>query len=277
MPALLEKIRDAYDKFQQVLTEGNYRSDPTTFWSLFTSPRKNMPETTETAFGSTMIDTSRSFGTRLLWASAIAIVSMDAMAWVAAGLAVAGVGMFALEFSQSLRTRKEIITERNFASQLVRGTRADLCRLHQAQVRIMNLAGAFQQASQESTSDTVRRIIKSVEAETARVEVLESGKYDAGLKAYEFSEPGLKLVHDKQGNTVDVATVGLSTNNTSALQDMKLRPAFDTARQTEAEIIDRLVALQQALPQDIFDKVEERLAAQKKLAAPVFATAANSN
>ena len=193
-----------------------------------------------------------------MWASAIALLSMQTMAWVAGGLAVLGGGILATEYLQSRRARTNVITEVNFAGQHVEGTRADLYRLHQAQVRIMNLASSFQQASSESTSETVARIAESVAQETKRVKVVSGGRYGAGTDAYEFSEPGIKLVKDRPQQPATVVPTAAP-----AVADKSLKAAWDHKGFSEEEIVDRLTALQQALPPEVLAKVEERMAEQR--------------
>lgn len=254
---MLSRIRQGYDSFMQTIAEGNYRAQPTSVWSLLLGRNKsNIPDTVEVAMGATMLDTGRSFGTRLLWASAVALLSMTAMAWVAAGLAVVGTGLFVAEYMQSRRAREQVITEVNFAGQRVEGKRKDLCRLHQAQSRIINLGNTFLPASTESTSDTVNRIMDSVAEVAKRVKVLDGGKYGAGTANYEFSEPGLKLVNDHllMHRAAEATASNIST--------LSLKPAFDAKRANNDEIADRFLALEQSLPREVMEKVEERRAAK---------------
>lgn len=250
---MLNRARQAYDNFQQTIAEGNYRARPKNFISvLFGRDKGSLPETAEVAMGATMLDTGRSFSARLLWASAVALLSMTTMAWAALGLAVAGTGMFAAEYIHSRRAREDVITEVNFAGQRVEGKRKDLCRLHQAQVRIMNLGNSFQPASTESTSDTVHRIIESVAEVAGRVKVLDGGKYSAGTASYEFSEPELKLVND------DI----LLHKDCKPVAAMSLKPAWDAKKASNDEIADRFLALEESLPRDVLEKVEQKRAAK---------------
>jgi hypothetical protein len=249
--SLIEKVTKAYDGFHRTIAEGNYRTERS-FLDLLTGTKRSLAATTEVAIGATMLDTSKSFGKRMLWASAIAIVSMQGMLWVALGMASIGFGFIGLEYKRARNARKETITEVNFAGQRVEGTRADLCRLHSAQVQIMNLAGTFKRASLENTKETVDDIIASVAGETKRVKVLDGGRYGAGQDAYEFSEPGIKLVNGPK-------TVAQAASAVSAIPGLKA--AWDNKR--DAEVVEHLVALQQALPPHIIDEVNRRVQAQR--------------
>lgn len=254
---MLQGLRRAYDHFQQTIAEGNYRARPANIISVLLGRDKgNMPETAEVAMGATMLDTGRSFGTRLLWASAVALLSMTAMAWVALSLAVVGAGMFVAEYMQSRRAREQVITEINFAGQRVEGKRKDLCRLHQAQTRIMNLGNSFQPASTESTSDTVHHIIDAVAGIATRVKVLDGGKYGAGTASYEFSEPGLKLVND------DILLHKDCKAAAASVAALSLKPAFDAKRASNDELADRFLALEESLPREVLEKVEQRRTAK---------------
>jgi len=263
---MLQGIRKAYDNFQQTIAEGNYRARPTNIISVLLGRDKgNLPETAEVAMGATMLDTGRSFGTRLLWASAVALLSMTAMAWVALGLAVVGTGMFVAEYLQSRRAREDVITEVNFAGQRVEGKRKDLCKLHQAQVRIMNLGSSFQPASTESTSDTIHRLIDSVAEVGTRVKILDGGKYGAGTASYEFSEPGLKLVNDdillhKQAHAQAAANSNVASLN--------LKQAWDARRYSNDEVAARFLALEESLSPEVMEKVEQKRAVKAKPLAP---------
>lgn len=201
-----------------------------------------------------MISTSRSFGKRMMWASAVALLSMNFLAWAALGLGAIGASFIALEYIQCRRHRGDVINEINFAGQHVEGKRSDLCRLHMAQVRIMNLASAFKPASLESTSDTVQEIIDSVAAERKRVKILAVGRYDADSEAYDFSEPGIKLVNDKK-NPAHATRSAVSSVPS-------LKSAWDGRRYTEDEVIEHLARLEQALPPAMQEKLKQRLARQ---------------
>ncbi|MEZ0260447.1 MAG: hypothetical protein ACAH80_05520 [Alphaproteobacteria bacterium] len=264
---MLQGIRKAYDNFQQTIAEGNYRARPTNIISVLLGRDKgNMPETAEVAMGATMLDTGRSFGTRLLWASAVALLSMTAMAWAALGLAVVGTSLFVAEYIQSRRAREDVITEVNFAGQRVEGKRKDLCRLHQAQVRVMNLGNSFQPASTESTSDTIHRIIDNVGEVAKRVKVLDGGKYGAGTASYEFSEPELKLVNDDVLLHKDCRPAAAASP--APVANMNLKKAWDAKLYSNDEVADRFLALEESLPPDVMEKVEAKRAAKAQPLKP---------
>ncbi|HYD17591.1 MAG TPA: hypothetical protein VEF76_03835 [Patescibacteria group bacterium] len=246
-------VRQGYDNFHLTIAEGNYRIKPKSLWTLITG-QGSRPEVDVAAaqFGTAMIDTGRSFGKRMMWASAIALVSMQAMVWVAGGIALAGAGLFVLEFMQSRRAGKETIQEVNFAGQHIEGTRADLYHLHNAQEKIMNLGGTFQQASMESTSETIERIIASVAEHSKRVKVLDGGRYGAACDEYEFSEPSIKLVKDRPAPPI------VFHSKTQSLSDLNIKNSFDSAAAYDAEeIARRFLALEQALPPEALAKVAE--------------------
>lgn len=179
---------------------------------------------------------------------------MQAMVWVAGGLALAGAAMFYLEYAQSRRARNEVITEVNFAGQRVEGTRADLYHLHHAQEQIMNLSSVFKQASLETTSDTIHHIMESVKERAARVRVLETGRYNAGTEKYEFSEPAIKLVKDGPHIRHDTGPAPLA--------GLSARPAFNSAQEQAEDVARHIIALENALPPEVLEKVAAARAAQ---------------
>lgn len=255
-------LRSGYDNFHMRIAEGNYRIQPKSLWTLITGQgSKPEVDVAVTKVGGAMMDTGRSFGKRMMWASAIALVSMQAMVWVAGGIALAGAGLFVLEYMQSRRAGRETIREVNFAGQQVEGTRADLYHLHNAQEKIMNLGGTFAQASMESTSETIERIIASVSENASRVKVVEPGRYNAGCERYEFSEPGIKLVKDRPA----APAIFHAAATTHALADMSVKNSFDAAAAyTPEEVARRFLALEEALPADAMAKVNEARAQKAK-------------
>ncbi len=264
----VHNTRAGYDNFHLRIAEGNYRVKPKSLWTLITG-QGSKPEidVAATKFGGAMMDTGRSFGKRMMWASAIALVSMQAMVWVAGGIALAGAGLFVLEFVQSRRAGREIIREVNFAGQHIEGTRADLYHLHNAQEKIMNLGGTFAQASMESTSETIERIISSVADNAARVKVVDAGRYNAGCEGYEFSEPGIKLVKDRPAPPSIFHAQTTTPATTHALADMSVKSTFDAAAAyTPEEVAKRFLALEEALPADAMAKVNEARAQKARTA-----------
>lgn len=255
-------IRNGYDNFHQTIAEGNYHIKPKSLWTLITGQGREADLSAPTTFAAAaMLDTGRSFGKRMMWASAIALFSMNAMVWAVGGLALAGVAMFVLEYSQSRRARNETITEVNFAGQTVEGSRADLYHLHQAQEQIMNLSSAFKQASMDSTNDTIHRIMDSVAERSKRVKVLQSGRYEAGTLCYEFSEPAIKLVKARPASRQYVV---LNDDGDKDAIDAKPAAAVDAD-----EIARRFLALEEALPSDALAKVEAARRERQSAPAPV--------
>jgi hypothetical protein len=250
---MLQKLRQAYENFEQTLTEGNYRSGPRSVWARVFGTNEELPETTEIAVGATMLGTSRTWGTRLVWAGAVAWLSVHFLAWAAVGVGLLGAGVLANEYVHCRRARNDVITEVNFAGQKVEGKRSDLCRLHMAQVRIMNLANAFRPASAETTHETVQQIMDSVKAESRRVKVIDAGRYDADKNAYDFSEPGIKLVNDRNNPDHDARA------KVAAVPSLK--EAWESRRLTEDEVVDHLAALERALPPTLQEKLAKKRAA----------------
>ncbi len=168
---MLGKLRQAYDTFQQTLTEANYHPEPQSpLRSLFALNATKLPETSNAAkFGKQMLTKSTKIGRGYLWAPLMGLASLklqmaSGVLTAIGGLAfgVAGAGLFILEYNRSKRIRMEVIKEVNFAGQTVEGSRADLCRLYQAQMKIMNIHDSFKKASLENTGDTIQSIIDRV-------------------------------------------------------------------------------------------------------------------
>lgn len=250
----IEKMRNAYDSFHLTIAEGNYHVRPRSLWTLLTGKSREPELSAPTTFvGHAMFDTGRNFGKRMMWASAIALISMQALGWVALGLAVAGGAMFYLEYAQSKRAREETVTEVNFAGQTVQGTRADLYHLHNAQEQIMSLSDVFKRASMDSTSDTIRQIMEIVADRATRVKVLDGGRYNAGTGRYEFSEPAIKLVKDRPQPRQFVVL-----GDEGELAALSAKPGFDAAAPKKT----RILILEEELPPEIIARIEQARAAQ---------------
>ena len=250
------KIWKGYEKFHNTIAEGHYRAEPLTIWTLLKPPKKkDLPETPQTATGAMMIGTSRTLGKRFMWAAIFAALSIQTLYTVAIGLAVVGVGLLTMEYKRSKRSGEEVIREVNFAGQVVEGKRKDLFHLHNAQERIMNLSTSFKAASMESTTDTIDRIMKSVAEQRANVKVVEGGRFGASTKAYEFSEPGIKLLADQDGAKVSRAP-GSPFAQMAASPPLaaSAKPDFDKATLTEDEIVERIRELHRALPPHVLER-----------------------
>lgn len=257
---MFKKLQKFYEHFYVTLAEGHYQAEPLTIWTLIRPNKQKMPGTTPVEVGTRMIDTSSMVGKRFMWATIFAALSIHALTTTAILLGVAGVGLLALEYNRSREAGRQTITEVNFAGQKVQGKRADLYHLHKAQEQIMRLADTFKQASMESTTDTIDRIMRGVEAERKRVTVLEGGRYGAKTLAYEFSEPAIKLVEDEP--------VMRAPANSNTLATISAQPAFRTAAMTEEQLAEHLVALHAALPPELAAKVAAQIAQGKKAATP---------
>lgn len=240
-----DKIRRPVEKFQQTVLEANYNAQPRTLWSLISGEKRDLPDTTPLAVGNRMIDTSQTVGKRFLWAAAFAALSTKTLMMAAIVLGVTGGAMFALEYYRARRDSEDIITEVNFAGQKVEGKRADLCRLYQAQMKIMNLGSSFKQASLESTSDTIQKILEQVAGERKRVRILDAGPYGAYKDAYDFSRPQVALVDHDGGERNRI-----SRNPPPRLiHDIKpLRQSFARKHARADEIVEKLDALHKSLP-----------------------------
>ena len=71
---------------------------------------------------------AKMIGKRFMWGAIYALLAIKTVTLAAIGMAVAGVGLFGLEYYRSRKAGKEVITEVNFAGQTVEGSRASLCR-----------------------------------------------------------------------------------------------------------------------------------------------------
>lgn len=262
--ALLEKavthLRTPFDHFQQTLTEANYNAAPRSLWSMIQGHKRETPETTPLVVGEGMIGTSKKVGNRYLWAAVFAALSTKTLLAAAVVLATAGTAIVGLEYWRARKDRLDVITEVNFAGQKVQGSRADLCRLHMAQVRIMNLGSTFQRASLESTTDTIARLMESVAEEKKRVKVLEPGPFGAMSCTYDFSRPEISLVNKwERGTQASAPDAPSAVNFPKAGSFRNLRESWKNKRDREEEILDRLVALQKSLPPDLKRKFRREI------------------
>lgn len=193
-----EKVLDVMDQYDDIMREGGYHAPhETLFRRLFNPSRKRAVETTAAMAGQLGTGTAKKLLDKILFGTAIALMSSNVALTLGITLAVLGIGFKVKEFFDARSARKDIIRERNFAEQVVEGTRADLCRLHVAQYKIMNLSEVFERASLISASETIDRIIADVEPEISRVKVIEPGRYGADTLRYDFSEGLIKLVNRK--------------------------------------------------------------------------------
>lgn len=268
---MLQWMRKSMDNFNQVITEGNYRMPPMTWGRLITGikPQLQLPATSEVAVGTTMIDTGKMLGEKFMWAFAVAALTVSALKWAAIGFGVVGAAVYTAEYWRAKKSRNDEITEINFAGQKVKGTRADLYRLHMAQLRIMNIQDHLG-ASTTTTADAICTVLETVKNERARVQVLDGGRYKASEAAYAFTEPDFRLLVDdlpefepKKPEANDNEPVA----EPGAINKISLRDGWDSKRVSADEIVERLAALQEALPPDVQEKLAQRLK-NKPPAAP---------
>lgn len=260
---MLQWMRKSMDNFNQVITEGNYRMPPMTWGRLITGikPQLQLPATSEVAVGTTMIDTGKMLGEKFMWAFAVAALTVSALKWAAIGFGVVGAAVYTAEYWRAKKSRNDEITEINFAGQKVKGTRADLYRLHIAQLRIMNIQDHLG-ASTSTTAEAVCTVLETVKNERARVQVLDGGRYKASENAYAFTEPDFRLLVD---DLPEFETKKPEVNDNEpvaepgAINKISLRDGWDSKRVSADEIVERLAALQEALPPDVQEKLAQRL------------------
>lgn len=249
---VIKWLRSKIDHYNQVISEGNYQLPPMTWTRLITGvkPAFEIPSTPDAAVATTMIDTGKKLGERFLWAFSVAALGAVALKWAAIAFGVAGVSVYTLEYFRAKKSREDEITETNFAGQRVKGKRSDLYRLRHAQLQVMNITDKLGQVD-STTEDAISKIVDSVKEERARVIIVDRGRYKASETAYDFREPDFRFVKEEP-EFEDKSAVRLDT--------LSLRPAWDSKRVSSDEIVERLAALQEALPDDLQERLKERLA-----------------
>lgn len=231
----LSRIKHAYDRFNQTLQEGHYGADKSSLWSRLFTPKSNNDDAAAIIAGNKLFKlSSKTLSTKYLLPPIIAVLSMQMQIATILAIGAIGTGILAVEYMRCRRMAQEVITEVNVAGQKVTGTRSDLYRLHRAQANILNLSSSFRPASIEDTHDTITDIMNTVAAERTRVTVVGNGPYGAGNGEYQFSRQMLGLV-------------AIDRNRDAA-------PAID-ARMTQPlngdQVVDRMLALESALPEDL--------------------------
>jgi hypothetical protein len=244
---LFDKATAAYNHFERVLEEANYHSHPGSLIDFFRWSSNKLPGTASVAVGTEMISTSQTVGKRFMWAAIFAALSVHTLLMTALVLAAAGAAIMGLEYVRCKKGREDIITEVNFAGQKVTGRRADLCRLHKAQERIMNLGSSFRQASLESTTDTIQDLIASVAGERQRVTVLEEGPFGAMKAAYDFSRPQIALVHSEERADIPLSADVFKSADIFSKGSKPLRENFRKKQDREQEIVAQLAAIHKEL------------------------------
>jgi hypothetical protein len=279
----LSGAKRALDSFNQTLLEGHYGADKRSVWSFFFKNKGDESDAPPVVAGNKLFQmSSKTLSSKYVWPPLIAILSVQLQMVTIVALGVLGAGLLSYEYNRCRRMRLELITEVNVAGQTVRGTRADLYRLHRAQASILNLSSSFRPASIETTRDTINDILRTVDAERRRVRVIDGGHYGAAGDQYHFSRQllGLVMVHEDAATAPDLQPVHPDAGAAPlhALKPGNLAASFraPAARLSPEEVLERLVALENALPDDLRDRFRRKLAAQPRppAAMPVPAAAA---
>jgi hypothetical protein len=198
--ALLDTLKKPYWSFWQTLAEGNYRPERASLWSrIFDWSPPNTPAQNSSnvrSVGSVVLGSSKNLANRLFGFSLFTFVATRNLMKTGALLGGAGTLLYGIEYLRARHARKKIIREQNFVGQTVEGTRADLYRLNQVQTRILHIQDEFARVATCTTSDMVKRLIDSVQAERKRVKVIDAGVNGAKTSMYDFSEHAIKLAED---------------------------------------------------------------------------------
>lgn len=245
MMKLIEAIKKPFEHFEQTIIEGNYHPSPRSLFSTFARKKQALPETTSVVMSDSLLGISKILRNRFMWGAIFGFLAVNTLVAATVGLAVAGTGLLAFEYARARKAAREEITEVNMAGQHVKGARADLCRLHKAQEKIMNMGNTFKQASLDSTHDTINAILGSVEGERARVIVLSGGPYGAGSGVYSFSRPQMSLVSEDGQPGNGRAPSRIQPSIISALKP--LRDNYNSRTRRDAQIVEQMAALHDVL------------------------------
>jgi hypothetical protein len=230
---LFGKLRGVFTNIRETLEDGRYGTAPQSFWTdAATKAKDKLPGITKAGVAKYLPLLSRLPGARVLVTAAVAAVTLQSVVWGALALAGTVLSFGTLEYLRCRRARENIISEENFAGQTVRGRRGDLHRLHKAQQKIVTLATAFNAAAAPSAGEEISAVIEQTRAARSRVVVIDNGKVTPQTGLYEFFDPRAKREPPKPqpGNEGD-------------------------------GIADYIVSLEQALPQQVREKVRRRRAA----------------
>lgn len=247
------------DKYVSLLEEGYYQTEHKSFLGKILGKKKtkNDPFSPPVLLGSKAVDGALSgivagMG-KYAWLALGAYLTFNGYIFAAAGLLASGVAFVANEVRKAKIARDEIITEENFAGQIVRGTRKDLYHLHVAQAKILELPRHFKRASIQSVSDTLKIIVDDVEHLRGRVKIVDVGPHGASASVYSFSKESYKLVDDFSLNPV--------AQKNSTLTGLDLKKSWDDMTAANRELlINTLAALQQVLPDEVQEEVTARAA-----------------
>jgi len=265
---MLTWLTKRVEKINEILAEGNYRVPPMSWGRLIKGMKPELPATSEVAVGTTMIDSGKSLGTKFMWASLIALLSMNALMWAAVGFGAVGIAVYTGEYFRAKKSRTDELIEINFAGQRVKGQRSDLYRLHRAQLKIMNISDSLSSGT-NTTADAIASILDTVKEERKRVKVLEGGRYGASTDAYGFTEPDFRLLFDendiKKPEPQPQPQVQTPEPVLQPLPAVKgeLTTAWNSKRMTADDFVEQLATLQESLPPEVADKLQQRLKAGK--------------
>ncbi|MEZ0260737.1 MAG: hypothetical protein ACAH80_06990 [Alphaproteobacteria bacterium] len=262
---MLQWLTKKVEKVNEILAEGNYRVPPMSWGRLIKGMKPELPATSEVAVGTTMIDSGKSLGTRFMWASLIALLSINTLMWAAVGFGAVGIAIYTAEYFRAKKSRSDELIEINFAGQRVKGQRSDLYRLHRAQLKIMNISDSLSSGT-NTTADAIASILDTVKEERKRVKVLEGGRYGASTDAYGFTEPDFRLLFDendlKHKNEPEVKKPEPELQPLPAVKG-DLTSAWNSKRMTSDDFVEQLATLQESLPPEVADKLQQRLKAGK--------------
>lgn len=272
---MMKWLTKTVEKWNETLAEGNYRVPPMTWGRLIKGMKPELPATSEVAVGTTMIDSGKSLGTRFMWASLIALLSMNTLMWAAIGFGAVGIAVYTGEYFRAKKSREDELMEINFAGQRVKGQRSDLYRLHRAQLKIMNISDSLNSGT-NTTSEAIAAILDTVKEERKRVKVIDGGRYGANTDSYSFTEPDFRLLLDeedfkpavKQPQQPQQQPEPGVTPLPAVSNDNKpsLREAWNSKRMTADDFVEQLATLQESLPPEVADKLQQRLKAGKPAA-----------
>lgn len=258
---MLQWLTKRVEKINEILAEGNYRVPPMSWGRLIKGMKPELPATSEVAVGTTMIDSGKSLGTRFMWASLIALLSINTLMWAAVGFGAVGIAIYTAEYWRAKKSRSDELIEINFAGQRVKGQRSDLYRLHRAQLKIMNISDSLSSGT-NTTADAIASILDTVKEERKRVKVLEGGRYGASTDAYGFTEPDFRLLFDEsdiaQKNEPEAKKPEAEPQPLPAVKG-DLQAAWNSKRMTADDFVEQLAALQESLPPEVADKLQQRL------------------
>lgn len=249
-------IDRGFQHLDTVLMEGNYHSEPrSSFVQLLkTKKMERLRETVPTVAAQTMVNTTRNVGMRFLWLGIFTALTTNAVLWCGVALGTVGYSIMAYEYFRAKKTSQDVIKEVNFAGQLIEGQRADLCRLHMAQAKIMNLSDHFERASLSSTCEIIQEIMSGVTDEARRIRVLHPGKYGASEKVYAFSEPSIRLVSNR--SVVPISQISPDDVSIDMLmkawrenteRDIRLLSQVEENSKRDVELCARVAELERAL------------------------------